>query len=842
MMEEIIHRLLDGDSQVLDGINDNDNNNNSSLLSPSINEITNLLNNNSKDGNGDDVDDENKIGSMGFTQEIQNELLPLLQEDLAFDVFTNCLTCPSLSENGADDHDNHNNTKDEDKNKDDVDVKNNYESKVKTNANTTTTKQIKRSFRTMTLLVNDTNAAQQLHQQIGISNIANMNKKQQSQLLDEEKVYSKYLLSPTRAVVLARKIFSAYHEICLHYCRKYNVQGEKQRKIANNFQPSSILASCHPNGIIQSNQRNRNGKKEQQHTTTRNSDEKIILPHLPHLNKTLTALLAAYPKQVILASCSTSTDNNNINIIQQTLEPMLQLQTFCSDYSSPMQTLVDIIIMGCTGKKRENSNLQQQQAMMMAAAQNAGGVGGIADPGMLMNQIYIGCTYRKKFVRCLSQWGLVQNFVNVIASHSIIIPPSSSSSSSTTVRNVGGDGSDNDQNLDVDNDHVYYEHVAESACDALMTIMEFICFPQQLHPSLAMNMGPNLLNNENGKNSDDAKKAESAGEEELFTPLTNVEVISQLANCASFRRIFNESRDNIVDVIDMSPNNYADASSRTLLGLFEIATGKARKTLMTPAMDITEVDEGAVECKAQKEDQPKELPGIDDNKLLKAGITSSMHSTLVSNIELIVKAMDIRVKAPQNAEGKNEVEEPTAENAVSGAVNHPGRYTIERPFTSRRLDLITLFADILSYENHNENKVNLVAAIKAMDALTELPIPAPNEETNHDTVYSPWPGLCDFLFDYPENSLYGIQFYRILHAICMTNHEKTLKIVVQKCKFLSKAIKECKNKISRSNRGVLLKCLNALRLHSQSIGPYCFLRHYFDSHDGWKAFETDLKK
>lgn len=828
-MEEIIFRLLDGDSQVLDGIKDDNNNDSSSLLTPSLDEITNLINNNSKDSNGgDDDDDENKIGSMGFTQGIQNELLPLLQEDHAFDVFTNCLTCPSSSDDGADDDDDNN--KDENKNKADDDVKTNTTSTT----TTTTTKQIKRSFRTMTLLVNDTNAAQQLHQQIGISNIANMNKKQQSQLLDEEKVYSKYLLSPTRAVVLAKKIFGAYNEIYQYYCKKYGVHGGQHMigngSNANHFQPASILASCNPNGNIQSMHRNDiNGKKEQ-HASTQGNDDKIILPHLPHLNKTLTALLAAYPKQVILASCSSSTDNNNMNnIIQQTLEPMLHLQTFCSDYSSPMQTLVDIIIMGCTGKKRENSNLQQQQAMMMAAAQNAGGLGGITDPGMLMNQVYIGCTYRKKFVRCLSQWGLVQNFVNVIASHSII----------STAHDSSDDGHDssNDQKLDdYDNHHVYNEHVAESACDALMAIMEFICFPQQLHPSLAMNMGPNILNNNNGKNSDDSKKEESAGEEELFTPLTNVEVISQLANCASFQRMLNES-----NVIDMSQNNYTDASSRTLLGLFEIATGKARKNLMTPALDIAEVDEGAVECKAQK-DQPKELPGIDDNKLLKAGVTLSMHSTLVSNIELIVKAMDIRVKAPQKAEGENGVVEPTAEYLVSGAVNHPGRYTIERPFTSRRLDLITLFADILSYEHHNEDKVNRIAAMKAMDALTELPIPAANEETNHDTVYSPWPGLCDFLFDYPENSLYGIQFYRILHAICMTNHEKTLKIVVQKCKFLSKAIKECKNKTSGSNRGVLLKCLNALRLHSQSIGPHCFLRHYFDSHDGWKAFETDLKK
>ncbi len=939
MMEEIIYRLLDGESDVLDGIqtttttSSSSSTNTNTPFSPSLtmNEISNNITNDNNDDNKDDDNDEQKIGSMGFTQSIQNEFIPLLKDEPAFEVFTNCLTCPSKNLNEDDDDDDDDDDADEDSleedpNNDDVEHEkeegqenqnqddNNHKSKQTTTNNdstiatttttTTANKHIKRSFRTMTLLVNDTNSAQQLHQQIGISNMANMTKKQ-SQLFDEEKVYSKFLLSPTRAVWLAKKIFAAYHDTYRYHCDLHGIDDDvlcdrdcsaenrsgkhpsadpsntsnsgSSRSSSSSSSKLSIresLLSCTAasqmdhtkmaDGTIHrkksTNSHHKQSKLSSSSSSNRSSKKHKtkILPHLPHLNKTLSALLAAYPKQVILASISSSssstTTSSSSSPLSQTLEPMLQLQKFCSDYSSPIQTLVDIIIMGCTGKKRENSNLQQQQAMMMAAMNNNNNGGGgynNLDPMSIMNQVYIHSTHRKKFVRSLSQWGLVQQFVNVITATS----SSSSLSSSTTMTNNHKD--------------IYYEHVAESACDALIAIVEFICFPQELHPALGMNGNMNLLTNQQqgNKNSsnrvdDDDKKDESAGEEELFTPLTNINVISQLANCAYCQSLLKKDEESKSLSSLTSFENHAEASSRTLLGLFEIASGKARKSMLNnqqpPAMDgMTEVgDDGSIECKAQNDDNPmnnKDLPGIDDNKLLKAGITLSMHSTLVSNIELIVKAMDVKVKNMSSTKAEGDGNDgggggggggdgSAVENASSHAVSHPGRYTIERPFTSRRLDLITLFADIISYEDHNQDKVNRLAATKAMEALTELPIPALNKEIEDGVVYSPWPGLCDYLFDYPENSLYGIQFYRILHAICMANHEKTLKIVVQKCKFLSKAIKECKNKSSGSNRGVLLKCLNALRLHSQSIGPHCFLRHYFDSHDGWKAFESDLKK
>mmetsp|Transcript_2272 Transcript_2272/g.3237 ORF Transcript_2272/g.3237 Transcript_2272/m.3237 type:complete len:829 (-) Transcript_2272:44-2530(-) len=739
MYEEIIYRLLDGDSDVLDGIS-----NGNSIIN---------------------------AGSMGFSQTIQTELTPLLQNEDAFEVFTDCLTKP-LTEAEAE-------AEAEGKAKAEtndgvVEVTGN-DSDVEGNSNsgrdgTTKPKKssvhIKRSFRAMTLIVNDTNSAQQLHKQLN----AATNKKQ----VDEEKLYEKFLMNPTRAVILAKKIFASYGAVYQSF-----VDGEMEENSSETDQSSSFL--CNGNSAFDC-QRDVSGiQKSERRSTT------LTKPHLPHLNKTLSALLAAYPKQVVLASCAGGSDS-----IQQNIEPMLLLQRYCPDYTSPMHSLIDLITMGCTGRKRETGNLHQQ-AMMNAGNEND------------IDQILITCAHRKKFVRSLTQWGLVQKFVDVITQNY---------STESTTKKCGKHPN---------------EHAAESACDALLSIMEFICFPQQIHPAMAMNG----INNDTTAKSD-AKNEESAGEEELFSPLASDKIIAQLTNCA---HLIGDSQNVNANVRSIS----ADAASRALVGSFEIATGKARKNVMTTPLETVEEEDGGFECKAQKKD-PKDIPGIDDNKLLKAGVTPSMHSSLVSNMKLVVEAMDIYVKSPVVA--NNDADDTDAsKNPSSSAVNHPGRYTVERPFTSRRLDIITLFADIVSFEDHNDDKVDRTAAKSVLEALMELPAPLPKDDVvDPGTLLNPWPGLCNLLFDYPENSLYGVQFFRMLHALCMTDHEKTMKLVIQKCKFLSRAIKECKDQSSCSNRGVLLRCLNALRLHSQSVAPHSFLRHYLDSHDGWKAFEDDLKK
>jgi hypothetical protein len=106
-------------------------------------------------------------------------------------------------------------------------------------------------------------------------------------------------------------------------------------------------------------------------------------------------------------------------------------------------------------------------------------------------------------------------------------------------------------------------------------------------------------------------------------------------------------------------------------------------------------------------------------------------------------------------------------------------------------------------------------------------------------IENPWPALVELLFIYPENNMYQIQFYRMLHAALKANHETTLKLVIQKCKFVSRAITGQRR---TQLGGVLLRCLNALRLWRDSLPPHAFLRHYLDSHDGWKSNLDTLRQ
>lgn len=80
----------------------------------------------------------------------------------------------------------------------------------------------------------------------------------------------------------------------------------------------------------------------------------------------------------------------------------------------------------------------------------------------------------------------------------------------------------------------------------------------------------------------------------------------------------------------------------------------------------------------------------------------------------------------------------------------------------------------------------------------------------------------------------------MFQAICLEHHEETLRLVLQKAKFVSRAIRSCK--AGGSLQGILLICLNTLRLRSQSLPPSAFLRQFLESHDAWKGFQDELTK
>lgn len=574
---------------------------------------------------------------------------------------------------------------------------------------------IKLSFRAMSYLVKDTEDL--------------MDHKQRMGGMESDALYMKRILNPTRAGLLSKKIFSAYRHL------------EKS---------------------IKEDQMNISSKS---------------VPYIPHLNKMLTSLLAAYPTQVVGASCAGGKDGIELSLLPMIqlhkhiaesrgiTENLLQEMSSSSDMNgnhglslgvdtgislSPLSTMSAIITVGCTGRKKDGLSLQQQQQAYMSGDMSQ------------MDEVLISKGHRRKFVHSLSQWGGFSHFMDLILQ----------------------DSSDQDDVVDI-----------------FLSCTESIVFPQQLSPTL-MAMG--------GRHgSKEAKEDESVGEEALFSCLANETILERLLQNAK-----------------QSNKNDSSYIPNALVGLFEIASGKARKRANPPMVDATE-DDGSIECKASDDVKAAPSPGIDDNKLIKSGITDKIHAALTAHLKGLLDAMDIYMTREKGR-----------------VIRHPGRYVVEKSFTSNRLQMLTLFADLITYESHYDSKArgNRKSAIAAMDAIMSFPCPPEDEHLEENVVYNPWPGICDALFNYSENNMLQFQFYRLIHSLCITNHEATLKLLVQKCKFLSRAIKVCSDPSPCSTKGILLSSLNALRLHSQSISSHSFLRHYMDSHDGWKSYREELVK
>jgi hypothetical protein len=72
----------------------------------------------------------------------------------------------------------------------------------------------------------------------------------------------------------------------------------------------------------------------------------------------------------------------------------------------------------------------------------------------------------------------------------------------------------------------------------------------------------------------------------------------------------------------------------------------------------------------------------------------------------------------------------------------------------------------------------------------------------------------------------------MLQAVVLEHHEPTLRVIFQKSKFLSRALRSLTT--SNALKGLIIRLLNLLRLRSQSLPPNAFLTQYLGSHDLWK--------
>ena len=337
-------------------------------------------------------------------------------------------------------------------------------------------------------------------------------------------------------------------------------------------------------------------------------------------------------------------------------------------------------------------------------------------------------------------------------------------------------------------------NIGEDVCEAILTIVECLGYPEVTLEQHQLQQSPQkqpLLD----------EKGESVGEDQLLAPLGKSEwwdpLVSKLDGEAS-------------DAVKV-------AATRIIVGIFTLATGRSSRIrkLNAPMTDATENELAENDMSDIVEEVSKNLPH--DNKLLDWGLTSKIHLSLLSHLPQLVHALLRNLYLSE--EGATRYFPPGASVDDIPGVPHPGRCRIV-PFTSWRLHVVTLLAELLSYNgiseedeenNRTDGKEAEVLRLKGMNAVMSLPLPPPlhphGTELPTDQALNPWPVLCDLVFEYPENGLYHFQFIRLFKAICLEHHEPSLRLVLQKVKFVSRAIKGCSDDIT-SRRGVLLVCLN----------------------------------
>ena len=443
-----------------------------------------------------------------------------------------------------------------------------------------------------------------------------------------------------------------------------------------------------------------------------------------------------------------------------------------------LSTVTHIVLYGCLGKKARASaekTIMQHQQAMQ-------------------QRVTISRGHRRKFVRSLTDWSFLTRLIECIEYE--------------------------DEN----------PNIGEDVCETILTIVECLGYPEvtpdqlQSSPQKLQQKQP-LLD----------EKSESCGEEQLLAPLGK-----------------SEWWDPLVTKLDGETSDAVKvAATRIIMGIFTLATGRSSRIrkLNAPMTDATENGLGENDTSDIDEEASKNLPH--DNKLLDWGLTSKIHLSLLSHLPQLIHAL-LRNLYLSEA-GATQYFQPGTTVEDFPGVPHPGRCRII-PFTSWRLHVVTLLAELLSYngiseedeeEDHADGKEAEaeVLRLKGMNAVMSLPLSPPlnpdGTEFPPDQAFNPWPVLCDLVFEYPENALYHFQFIRLFKAICLEHHEPSLRLVLQKVKFVSRAIKGCTDEIT-SRRGVLLVCLNVLRLRSQSLSPSTFLRQFLESHDLWKGFKDEL--
>ena len=496
-----------------------------------------------------------------------------------------------------------------------------------------------------------------------------------------------------------------------------------------------------------------------------------------HIRELLDALLEAFPEKVLSAAAA-----GGKQCVQDHFGPLLTTD-------QTLSILCHLVCYGCTGRKGiASAEKSTQHTAMYPHLHNAS-----------KSKISLG--QRRKFVKAMADFHLMEALVQCLTSTS----GDSLSSNVPTANELG-----------------------EEVCETILTILEVVGYPPGEPP-------PQMQNQAVDKQKEDAM----VGEDVLLSPL---------ASSNWWQTLFETLQRPDCSIEQM------EAIARTCTQVFALATGNSSRVCKShaPATDATEqTSEEIVE--------EKEVNGA--NRLTAWGLTDKMHEALLTQLPLLVSVLNLPTQDILDHQATTSTNPPIEGdvNSLEENIRHPGRYQT-KPLGSWRLQLLSLLKEIIIYRSRKSatEKLSMASANlprNALDLIMELPVPPeilkskrekknPTSENDTETsiapIYNPWPALCSFVWAYPNNDFYHIIFFQMLKSVVLEHHEATLRLILQKSKFLTRAVRSLST--AGALQGALINSLNLLHLRSQSLPPSAFLPQYLGSHDGWKDKKDELKQ
>lgn len=445
-----------------------------------------------------------------------------------------------------------------------------------------------------------------------------------------------------------------------------------------------------------------------------------------------------------------------------------------------LQILTHLVCLGCTGRKGIASAEKSAQHTAMYHHQSQMAVA---------QRITLG--HRRKFVKAMADFHLMDQLVRGLTTNT----------------------------CETSSSLAQYDDAGEELCETILTIIEVVGYPPEVPPT-RMGEAPSIKKDE----------GERVGEDILLAPLTTPEWWKELLEAIQNPHCTYTQREAIARVCHQT---------------FALATGQSSRICKShaPATDATE---------QTSEQLVEEVEETVQNRLVDWGLTDQMHAALVSQLPLLIQALDLpreNILEYQATCGINPTAEDNA-NADMPTIRHPGRYQTV-PLGSWRLQLLSLLKEIITYRGKAKDGKT---AVQGMEAIMQLPIPPEVQKakkgkeaavvshaSSEQVIYNPWPALCSFVWAYPNNDFYHITFFNMLQAAVLEHHEATLRLVLQKSKFLTRAVRSLDTD-GTSVRALTIQCLNLLYLRSVSLPPSAFLTQYLSSHDGWKENVNKLSE